>query len=309
MPLYFDTPESNENLSNQTTLTEMPANDFKKIFDEPQLTLFQRILRFFFFIIFLGPIKLICFLISILLIILCIEFLLLFKFLFKNEVTFKRFGLKVIYPFVRLSLFSLGVIKIFKRGSVNPETKILVSNHMSLFDVFAIFCQTPCSFVAADFLQKWKFIQVTRLLFDYIFVNRSIRGSLAEEIQRFSSDPNHFPLLMFPEGKVNDGSIVIGFRTGAFVSKEVVQLVSIRFRHWLIPKGIATICWISNKKFDYFYQLFAIPFYTVHIDFFPVFEWSSKDPASKAEEAQLRIANHLGVKALKNSNKEIFLTS
>lgn len=308
MRLYYDIPTRDQGMFNQKSQTEISTDDFKKLFKEPELSLMNRIIRFVTFIVFLGPIRILMFVLTILAGFGAIWVLCAIQKLIKiKRKAFQKCAFRVLYPFIRLLLFSLGIFRIKVKGRPNSEARIIISNHHALVDTLLIFLSSPCSIVAASFLSKNIVIKMFSKVFDFVFIDRSIKNDRkTSELNEIIANNNHLPVLIFPEGKVGDGEYLIGFRSGAFISDEIVQITAVRYRHWLIPKGATTIAWISDKNFEYFLQLFATPFYTAQVDYLPVFEWNSKEPFLRAREAQLALANHLGVVALSKTNRDLF---
>lgn len=304
MKPYFDLPE-NQNLVNQDTLTEISLKDFKDQFAEPQLSCFQKVYRVLTFFIFLGPIRILIFFTS-------IAITLLFTQVF--------YSIKSLLPFLRISkisslvmnslfricVFSIGVVKINKKGSFHSQARLIVSNHHCLVDSLVVFSQIPCGFVAASYLKSWPVIKIFSRLYDFVFVDRSVQGNFGEQIKLIAANHKRPPLLLFPEGKCTDGRVLVGFRSGAFLTDEIVQPVTIRYRHWFVPKGTTTISWVSNKDLEYFLQLFATPFYTVDLNVLPIEEWKNKEPWLRARQSQLQIANALGIPAINRSNRDLF---
>jgi 1-acyl-sn-glycerol-3-phosphate acyltransferase len=308
MPLFTEDPHDYPHLHNQKELSNMTQEEFMALFEPTHPSLPIRFLRFFLFIVFLGPLKALlvgfCFILFFLVIIIIPHF----QFLFKTSRAFKTWAFHVVRPIIRLGLFGLGIIRINLTGSVHPDARTIVCNHLSLIETIIILQQFPVSYLAADWLSRQPLIRQAAKVFDFYFVNRAKHQSGVEHLQEIANDPSMMPVLVFPEGKVTNGEAVLGFRTGAYVSDTLLQPVTIRYRQWLCPKTMSTFTWNDNSWTMYCYQLFSIPFTTVDLDILPPISWKGKkmSPAERAVESQLQIANHLGSLATCRSNRELF---
>jgi hypothetical protein len=75
---------------------------------------------------------------------------------------------------------------------------------------------------------------------------------------------------------------------------------------WFTPKEMSTVCWNEWDPLVYVYQLLAIPFITAEIVALPVLNMKGFSPKERANELELQMANSLGCKALRKTNKSLF---
>ena len=186
--------------------------------------------------------------------------------------------------------------------------RIVVSNHLSVLDAAVGMCTSPVSFMAAANLESNPVIRNAGRVFGMVYVDREKKEGVTDRIRAAGRGERTWPLWIFPEGKVTAGDCLLGFRTGAFVEDCVVQPVAIRWKHWLCPRGMTTISWLSNCLPFYVYQLFCTPFYTAEINYLESVELKrgKQTPEESAVSIQLQIANFLGTPAIKQTNRELF---
>jgi lysophosphatidylcholine acyltransferase/lyso-PAF acetyltransferase len=268
----------------------------------------MRFYRLFCFIVFLGPFKILLFALCFFFFFFVISILPLFRPFFKTARAFKTWANSVVRPIIRVALLSLGIIKITVNGTIHPYARTFVCNHLALIETVVLLHEIPLSYLAADYLAKHPFIQMTSHVFDFVFVNRSRNGGISQHLIDIANDPSLLPVMVFPEGKVSNGDAVIGFRSGAFLSETLVQPLAVRFRMWLTPKSMSTVSWNEDNFKKYVYQLFAIPFMTVELTALEPIVWkgSEKNAQERAADSQLQIANYLGVVACSRTNKDLF---
>lgn len=308
MKLYTEVPYDNPQLHHQTELSNMTDKDFMAIFEPTKPSIPMRFYRFFCFLVFMGPIRMILTVLTGAIIYLIFCILPLFRRFFKTPRAFKMWASQVTKPFTRLALFFLGIAKINLHGKIHPDARTIVSNHLSLIETLLFLNRFPVSYLAASYLAKTSVIQKAAEIFDFVFVDRSKRQNITQHLVDIANDPSLLPVVVFPEGKVTNGDALVGFRSGAYVSETLVQPVTFRYRLWLTPKAMSTISWNEDVLWIYIYQHYSIPFITVDIDCLEPINWkgSSKTPQERACESEIQIANHLGTLACCRTNKELF---
>ncbi|KAK8835581.1 Lysophosphatidylcholine acyltransferase 2 [Tritrichomonas musculus] len=304
MPLYVNVPIDNPKYHNQTELIDVDEQTFDNAFEPKKPGTLVRIYRLFCFIFFLGPIKIIMTILSFFILFASFYILPLFHSHFKDEREFKEWACRMTHPIVRMFLFSLGVVHVKINGKYEKDTRTFVSNHLTGADAATLFHIIPCQFLANAGIKNNAFCHQACKVFDQIYVDRSKKQGATELIIEAQNDNERLPLAIFPEGRVTNGSCMLGFRSGAFVSNTPVQPVAIRYRHWLMPESMATISWVEWSFPLYVYQLFSVPFYTLEVTFLPQIVYDdSTTPQQRAFEAELKIANYLGCPALHKTNK------
>lgn len=308
MPLYTECPKDDPTLHNQKEQTYLPDKEFLDLFEPTHPSFLMKIFRFFCFIVFLGPLRMLLaglFFFVFFCIVLILPY---FRRFFKTSRDFKTWAFYVCRPIVRLVLFLLGIVKINITGKIHEYARTIVCNHLSLVETIIILDQFPVSYLAAAYLSTNKFVVATAKVFDVLFVDRARRQNISQQLVDIANDPSLLPVVVFPEGKVTNGDALVGFRSGAYISETMVQPLAIRYRMWLTPRSMSTVAWNEDNFKYYLYQWFAIPFMTVDIHCLEPISWkgSNKTPQEKAVESELQIANALGTLANSRENKDYF---
>lgn len=310
MPLYTSVPINDPNLHDQKEAKEVSQEELKHYITPYPITSSLRFMRFVCFIVFLGPFRLISCIISLILFFITVSVLgTIGKLPFiKDKRKYKNWASKITYISERLCLLSVGIVYISLNGEIKPETRTIVSNHLTMVDPVSLLSQIPVSYLVMSGLKGNPFFSQTSKIYDIIYVDRSKKEGITQQVCDFQNNPNILPLTIFPEGKVTNGECVLGFRSGGFVNNTPVQPVTLRYKLWFCPRDMATISWVSDDTLEYIYQLFSIPFITLEVNILDPIKWEKPDmtPQEKANQAELIIANSLGCLALKNTNKEIF---
>jgi len=307
--LYTEIPYDNPECHDQKELIDCSKEEFMALFEPTKPGILMRLFRVMCFFLFLGPFKILLTFISFFLFYIVASIIPIFRGLFKTQRDYKNWAFQICRPLIRLGLLSIGITKINLKGKIDPDSRTIVSNHLSLIETLAILYEFPVSYLAASNLQRHHIIRATAGVFEFIFVDRSDSSSrISNKLVNISNDPSLLPIFVFPEGKVTNGDALVGFRTGAFISETPVQAITVRFRQWLCPKNMSMVSWNEDNWFFYCYQVYAIPFITMDIEVLPPCNWKGKTttPSERATEVQLQIANSLHTKPFSMTNKVLF---
>jgi len=143
-------------------------------------------------------------------------FWLLFFRTFLNDVFFKK----------SLTIFGKGFISIcgirvlLKSGSVSKNTNntVIVSNHISWLDIFAIHSLgIPAIFIAKSEIKKWPLLGVLVSNAGTIFIDRTKRNSILLVLEKCKNLLSQGKtIVFFPEGTTSDGSKILPFHTSLF---------------------------------------------------------------------------------------------
>ncbi|KAH0793341.1 Acyltransferase family protein [Histomonas meleagridis] len=302
----FEVPKD-RGFHNQTKLSDVSDEEFKKSYAAPVFTTKDRIIQVLLFIFGLGWLRLLLFIFLILtFIVISLPFYIIFHsplrpyfYIIYNTIT---------RIYIRLIAFCLGVYYIRKIGDLDPNTRQFSFNHLSLVDGPLIYVIKPFRVVCHIGLKDNPLVGWILQYNNAIFIDRSVASNNSELIKKSMLDHSQDPLALAPEGKISDGSLLYKFRTGGFLTDEQIQPVAIRYRNIFGFCGV-TLNWTTDTALEFAWLAFALPACIVEIKFFPPFkkeELKSKTPEEKAEMTELAIANYLGVKASNRSNKEIF---
>lgn len=93
-----------------------------------------------------------------------------------------------------------------------PPGCLIVANHISWLDIFAINALRPAAFIAKSEVRRWPFIGWLSAHNDTLFLHRSSRTH-AREINREIATRLHHKadIAVFPEGTTSDGTLLHGF--------------------------------------------------------------------------------------------------
>jgi len=117
----------------------------------------------------------------------------------------------------RRILRALGVV--VEAHATTAPPGLIVSNHLGYLDILVLGAQQPLVFVAKSEVRSWPALGLLVHAAGTIFVRRDRRSDLirvrqeVEQVVRAS-----VPVLLFPEGTSSDGSQVLPFHPGLFLS-------------------------------------------------------------------------------------------
>ncbi len=141
----------------------------------------------------------------------------------------------------------------------------LVSNHLSYVDVWVLFSQLDCTFIAKSEVRNWPVIGFVLETSGMIFVDRERRGDVKrvnEEISKHLTDSQG--VVLFPEGTTSVGAEVLPFKSSLFqypaVEKLPVHCASITYSAAKgAPSAHKTICWWDDTPFfKHIFYLFVM---------------------------------------------------
>ena len=101
-------------------------------------------------------------------------------------------------------------------GSI-PPGGLLVSNHISFIDVFAINARLPSSFVAKDEVMRWPLIGWLAKRTDTLFLERGSRSAAQRARENLVGHlQDNKRVVVFPEGTTSNGDSVLPFHGALF---------------------------------------------------------------------------------------------
>jgi 1-acyl-sn-glycerol-3-phosphate acyltransferase len=143
---------------------------------------------------------------------------------------------------------------------------------------------------------------------DAIFIERTRTEGASAVISAGIRDHQRPPIAIAPEGKLSNGDIVFRFRTGAFLTDEQIQPVTLRY-YRLLPALGCTLSWFVDSFWEFVFRVFCSPGYVAEVTFLEPFTPEmlvGKTAVEKADMTQLAIANHLGTLAINKTTKSFF---
>eukprot|EP01119_Soliformovum_irregulare_P024374 TRINITY_DN8723_c0_g1_i2.p1 TRINITY_DN8723_c0_g1~~TRINITY_DN8723_c0_g1_i2.p1 ORF type:complete len:201 (-),score=31.61 TRINITY_DN8723_c0_g1_i2:93-695(-) len=92
------------------------------------------------------------------------------------------------------------------------------------------------------------------------------RNGTSKLMERQVSPLPYPPLLIFPEGTTTNGSSLIRFRTGAFIARQPIQPIVLRYKYnWVSPT------WETIPFPLYIFQMLTQLTHRIDIDFLPLY--------------------------------------
>lgn len=102
-------------------------------------------------------------------------------------------------------------------GTPSTRSTFFVSNHLSWTDALILGGLTGAVFVAQDGIAKWPMLRFLCRLNDTIFVRRSDRLGVVDQIDEMRRQfSRHGRLILFPEGTCGDGRRLLPFKPALF---------------------------------------------------------------------------------------------
>jgi len=111
---------------------------------------------------------------------------------------------------------------------------LLVANHISWLDVFAISSLAPASFVCKSEVRDWPLIGLLCERTDTIFIERASRSAALRVSQTLAGKLREGDrIAVFPEGSTSEGATLLPFRGAllhsAILSESLVQPLALRY--------------------------------------------------------------------------------
>jgi len=207
----------------------------------------------------------------------------------------------------RIFLFLLGFIRIKYHGSIDPDARFRISNHLCFLDGWLLLPLAPRPLAKKE-LFTVPFVGDMLDVFGGIPVDRSKHSGVTKKLIEAAIDSKMPAIALAPEGATTSGDYMFRFHLGAFLSDLPVQPIAIRYTLWGTSRSIAHLSFFHHSLW-HLIVLLGIPFVTADITFFEsatIKTHGENDPRKFADAIQLRIANHLGVLAIDKTNRSLF---
>lgn len=156
-------------------------------------------------------------------------------------------------------------MQVITKGTPPKPPFFLVSNHLSYVDVWVLYSQLQCTFIAKSEVKSWPIIGFILASCGVIFVNREKRSDVKRVNDEISLNLNKDQgIVLFPEGTTSIGATILPFKSSLFqypATKELpVNCVSITY---ITPKnGIPAykaVCWWDDTPFvKHLFYLFVM---------------------------------------------------
>ncbi len=142
---------------------------------------------------------------------------------------------------------------------------LLVSNHLSYADVFVLFSQLRCLFVAKSDVQTWPLIGFIIRTSGILFIDRSRRSDVKRVNELISKNINQNQgIILFPEGTTSPGYEILPLKTSLLqypASEEFpVTYATVSYQTGEDEKpAYKTICWWDDTPFfEHFLKLLTL---------------------------------------------------
>lgn len=192
----------------------------------------------------------------------------------------------------------LGVQVYVHDAPVRARPLMLVSNHVSWLDIFALNSAIPMRFVAKSEIRRWPFIGWLSAKTGTLFIERGRRSDTAR-VNRLIAEAmlEGDVVAVFPEGTTTDGRQILRFHSSllqpALIAGAVVQPVALRFTH--LDGSLCTDAAFDGDKtlWQSMQQIIALSRIEAHLHFLPLLSGDMPHRRALADAAQAAIASRL----------------
>lgn len=179
---------------------------------------------------------------------------------------------------------------------LEPAGKLIISNHMSYFDIMMLAAVRPTVFISSVEIQKTPFLGFIASLGGTFFVERRSAKFVKLEIGRISElIKDGFNVVLFPEGTSTDGSEILPFRSSLLASATSagVDVVPACIRYDRIDGNIFSsencdyVCWYGDMSFaPHLWNFFKTKSVKAKITFFEPIKTASNNRKFITEKAR-----------------------
>jgi 1-acyl-sn-glycerol-3-phosphate acyltransferase len=274
-----------------------------------QSTITDRIIQVCFFVIFFGWLRLILFVINAIIGLLVLLPLALFYAYDRTRVVY--------YPFVAWFLrnfcfpFAAACLSIYRirwHGKPDCRTRCFIYNHTCFLDGPLVYTGSQFTIVITAGILKLPIVGKAMRAVESLFIDRRKTEGNSKIVCDAIANPYLRPLAVAPEAKISKGDYLFRFRTGAFLTDDPVQPMTIRYTSFLPIAGISPAA-VLNNDLEWFWMCFCSPGAIcdiTYLDLLPREQLTGKSPRERADMVQVIMANALGTLASARSSHEIF---
>ncbi|MFV0665018.1 lysophospholipid acyltransferase family protein [Denitromonas sp.] len=179
-------------------------------------------------------------------------------------------------------------------GDALARPALLIANHVSWVDIFAINALSPSAFVSKADVRQWPVIGWLAAMNETVFLQRGSRGHariINEEIASRMAAGRH--VAVFPEGTTTDGSHVQHFHAAllqpAISADQPIQPLAVRYR---TPDGAFTRAAAYDgdlSVLDSLKAIIATPCIEIHLSVLPALATADANRRSIATAAHAAI--------------------
>jgi 1-acyl-sn-glycerol-3-phosphate acyltransferase len=183
-------------------------------------------------------------------------------------------------------LWSTGIAKIINlkiehHGNVPEVSGIIISNHQSYIDIITTSSLFNIRLAPAVAIRKWPVLGLYFRLSRPIWVDRKSRQTAKKTMKEFIETIKHnINLLVFPEGKISDGSN--GLQVFKSTTFEAAVLGDCSVVPILIHYRDKNVCWTKWKLSKHLWNVLKMKRIIVDVHFFDPIEANGMDRKSLA---------------------------
>ena len=124
--------------------------------------------------------------------------------------------------YFKVVCFMLGIRIKVKRGKLaNIKNLLLICNHNSYFDIFALGSLIKTNFISKDDVKNWPIFGIITRLGNTVYISRDkMKAGREVNLIEKEFENRSLPLLVFPEGTSTDGNEVLPFKSSLFAMFE-----------------------------------------------------------------------------------------
>ncbi|MDR9415636.1 MAG: lysophospholipid acyltransferase family protein [Gracilimonas sp.] len=116
-------------------------------------------------------------------------------------------------------------LKLQVQGDAPDPPFILVSNHLSYLDIFVLFSQLRCLFVAKSDVKTWPLVGFIIRTCGILFIDRNRKRDIKRVNTLISKNiTDHQGIIIFPEGTTSPGMKILPFKTSLLENPASMQI-------------------------------------------------------------------------------------
>ena len=195
--------------------------------------------------------------------------------------------------FVRLTGIQMQV-----SGEVLDSTCLVVANHSSFFDIFAITSIQPARFIAKEEIRSWPIFGFIAQSVNTLFIRRQDKRmirSVNEQIAQALSRQE--PIVLFPEGKCTDGLALAPFKPSllepAVLSQTPVQPIALSYE--IDGQRTSRASYYNISLLQCLINIVTTPKIVLKATVLPAIDTAGKTRHVVAQEASQSVARALNV--------------
>ena len=146
-------------------------------------------------------------------------------------------------------------LQVEAKGNVPEPPFLLVANHLSYLDIFVLFSQVRCLFVAKSDVKTWPFVGFIIRTCGILFIDRNRKRDITRVNDLISKNINQNQgIILFPEGTTSPGIDILPFKTSLLKHPASLNFpVSYATITYSTVKGeipaYESICWWDDTPF------------------------------------------------------------